>query len=57
MYIIERETELALMDIAVMHPNTSIEELLMLWVERYHNQQEKDFESYLANEGRQNLMF
>jgi len=49
MYVIERETEIALMEVAVMHPNTCIDELLMIWVTRYYDELEKGFNEHYGN--------
>lgn len=49
MYTIKRETEIALIGVAAMHPNTSIDELLLQWVNMYYDQQTREFESHLAN--------
>ncbi|GHE86249.1 hypothetical protein [Thalassotalea profundi] len=47
MYKLSRETEIALMEVAVMHPNTSIDELLMKWVTRFYNEHEESFDYYV----------
>ena len=44
MYIINRDTEIALIEVAVMHPNTTIDELLMIWVRRFYHEHEKSFD-------------
>tara|TARA_R110002167_G_scaffold54498_1_gene155284 strand:- start:26484 stop:26642 length:159 start_codon:yes stop_codon:yes gene_type:complete len=49
MYIIEKETEIALMSVAVMHPNTNIEDLLMMWVERYYTEQSDGFSQFIKD--------
>ena len=36
------------MSVAVMHPNTSIDELLMSWVNRYYDEAADDFEHYYS---------
>lgn len=54
MYQLNRETEIALMEVAVMHPHTSIDELLMMWITRFYNEHEKSFDYYI-NQQNSNL--
>lgn len=50
MYQLNRETEIALMEVAVMHPHTSIDELLMMWVYRYYDELAEGFSCYFEGE-------
>lgn len=50
MYVLDHDLEVALMNVAVMHPNTSIDELLMSWVNRYYDEAADDFELYQKNQ-------
>jgi len=48
MYVLDHDLEVALINVAVMYPNTSIDELLLLWLNRYYGETADDFEYYYS---------
>jgi hypothetical protein len=49
MYTLERDTEIALMEVALMHPNHTIDELLLIWVNRFYREQGDEFQRQYSN--------